>query len=110
MHEAATRAVTSFIFAPFSPATFSTFLQLNVSRENLVADTIRELAKFETADLKKPLKVWINKTVQHNIYFWSILFPCLLANIEKKNLGNMNIIEWNFRKSIISEGMAERKR
>jgi len=59
MQEAATRAVTSLIFAPFSPATFSTFLHLNVSRENLVADTIRELAKFETIDLKKPLKVWI---------------------------------------------------
>jgi len=57
MHEAATRAVTSLIFAPFSPATFSTFLHLNVSRENLVADTIRELGKFDTTELKKPLKV-----------------------------------------------------
>jgi E3 ubiquitin-protein ligase HERC4 len=57
MHEAATRAVTSLIFAPFSPATFSTFLQLHVSRENLVADTLRELAKCEPTDLKKPLKV-----------------------------------------------------
>jgi len=57
MHEAATRAVTSLIFAPFSPATFSTFLQLQVSRENLVADTLRELGKCEPTDLKKPLKV-----------------------------------------------------
>jgi len=57
MHDAATRAVTSLIFAPFSPATFSTFLQLHVSRENLVADTIRELARFDATELKKPLKV-----------------------------------------------------
>ncbi|GFG40937.1 hypothetical protein Cfor_04032 [Coptotermes formosanus] len=57
MNEAATRAVTSLLFAPFSPASISTFLQLHVSRENLVADTIRELAKFVATDLKKPLKV-----------------------------------------------------
>jgi E3 ubiquitin-protein ligase HERC4 len=57
VNEAATRAVTSLLFAPFLPANISTFLQLHVSRENLVADTIRELAKFETMDLKKPLKV-----------------------------------------------------
>jgi E3 ubiquitin-protein ligase HERC4 len=57
MNEAATRAVTSFLFSPYSPTNISTFLQLHVSRENLVADTIRELSKFGTTDLKKPLKV-----------------------------------------------------
>jgi hypothetical protein len=51
--------------------------------------------------------VWIYLTMQHNISFWSILFSCLLANIEKENLGNMNIIEFQ---SIISEGVAERTR
>jgi hypothetical protein len=40
--------------------------------------------------------------MQHNIYLWSILFSCLLANTEKKNLENMNIIEFQ---SIISEGV-----
>jgi E3 ubiquitin-protein ligase HERC4 len=57
MNQAATRAITSLLFSPFLSANISTFLEVHVSRENLVADTIRELAKFETTDLKKPLKV-----------------------------------------------------
>ncbi|PNF22147.1 putative E3 ubiquitin-protein ligase HERC4 [Cryptotermes secundus] len=57
MNQAATRAISSLLFSPFASANISTFLELHVSRRNLVADTIRELAKFETADLKKPLKV-----------------------------------------------------
>ncbi|KAJ9585786.1 hypothetical protein L9F63_002423 [Diploptera punctata] len=57
MSEAATRAFTSLLFAPFLTHNMSTFLEFQVSRENLVADTIRELAKYEASDLKKPLKV-----------------------------------------------------
>jgi E3 ubiquitin-protein ligase HERC4 len=57
MNQAATRAFTSLLFSPYVSANVSTFLELHVSRQNLVADTIRELARFETADLKKPLKV-----------------------------------------------------
>jgi E3 ubiquitin-protein ligase HERC4 len=57
MNQAATRAI-SLLFSPFASANISTFLELHVSRQNLVADTIRELARFETADLKKPLKVF----------------------------------------------------
>ncbi|XP_069702468.1 probable E3 ubiquitin-protein ligase HERC4 isoform X3 [Periplaneta americana] len=57
MNQAATRAFTTLFFSPLLAANISTFLELHVSRENLVADTIRELAKFEATDLKKPLKV-----------------------------------------------------
>jgi E3 ubiquitin-protein ligase HERC4 len=57
MNQAATRAITSLLFSPFVSAEISTFLELHVSRENLVADTIRELARCEASDLKKPLKV-----------------------------------------------------
>lgn len=57
MNQAATRAITSLFFSPVLSASISTFLELHVSRENLVTDTIRELAKFEATDLKKPLKV-----------------------------------------------------
>jgi hypothetical protein len=57
VNQAATRAITSLLFSPFTPASISTFLELHVSRKNLVADTIQELARFETSDLKKPLKV-----------------------------------------------------
>ena len=57
MSEAATRAFTSLLFAPFLSGSISTFLEFHVSRENLVADTIRELGKYDASDLKKPLKV-----------------------------------------------------
>jgi hypothetical protein len=59
MNQAATRAITSLLFSPILSASISTFLELHVSRENLVTDTIRELARFEATDLKKPLKVQI---------------------------------------------------
>ncbi|KAI8120902.1 putative E3 ubiquitin-protein ligase HERC4 [Lucilia cuprina] len=35
----------------------SQFIVLNVTRENLVQDTIREIARYNQSDLKKPLKV-----------------------------------------------------
>ncbi|PSN46654.1 hypothetical protein C0J52_07077 [Blattella germanica] len=57
MNQAATRALTSLLFSPFLAANISTFLEFTVSRENLVADTIRELARYESSDLKKPLKI-----------------------------------------------------
>lgn len=33
------------------------YIMLNVTRENLVEDTLRELMQYGTGDLKKPLKV-----------------------------------------------------
>lgn len=35
------------------------FLVLNVSREHIVADTLRELTHVDSSDLKKPLRVSI---------------------------------------------------
>lgn len=40
-----------------SPAAVSQYIVLNVTRENIVDDTIRELALYQASDLKKPLKV-----------------------------------------------------
>ncbi|XP_068967213.1 probable E3 ubiquitin-protein ligase HERC4 [Bombus flavifrons] len=60
MNEAATRAVMNQIFLdPFSvdPRHHNQFVILNVSRENIVADTLRELAQYNSSDLKKPLRV-----------------------------------------------------
>lgn len=37
----------------------SQFIVLNVSRENLVQDTLREIMQYNESDLKKPLKVSI---------------------------------------------------
>nr|CAD7579788.1 unnamed protein product [Timema californicum] len=57
MNHAATQALTSMLFAPSQTHSISAFLQLFVDRNNLVQDTIRELTKYNTSELKKPLKV-----------------------------------------------------
>ncbi|XP_012252634.2 probable E3 ubiquitin-protein ligase HERC4 isoform X1 [Athalia rosae] len=57
MNEAATRAITQMLFAPSGAANISAYVTLNVSRENLVADALRELSRYHSRDLKKPLKV-----------------------------------------------------
>ena len=60
MNEAATRAVMNqMFFDPFSANSrhHNQFLMLNVSRENIVADTLMELSHYDSSDLKKPLRV-----------------------------------------------------
>lgn len=54
MNEAASLAIQSLFMGGHPPPQYVT---LQVSRENIVADTLRELAKYGTSDLKKPLKV-----------------------------------------------------
>lgn len=43
----------------------SQFIVLNVTRENLVQDTLREIMQYNQNDLKKPLKVRFLKTQQN---------------------------------------------
>lgn len=58
MNEAATLAVMNqMFFDPFSIPHHNQFVILNVSRENIVADTLRELSQYNSSDLKKPLRV-----------------------------------------------------
>ncbi|XP_049804341.1 probable E3 ubiquitin-protein ligase HERC4 isoform X1 [Schistocerca nitens] len=57
MNQAATQVFTTMFFNPALATNISTFLQLHVSREHLVQDTLRELAKYSSSDLKKPLRV-----------------------------------------------------
>ncbi|XP_066590462.1 probable E3 ubiquitin-protein ligase HERC4 [Prorops nasuta] len=60
MNEAATRAITQMLFNPFPANNMDSqlrFLTLNVSRKNLVQDTLNELARYNSSDYKKPLKV-----------------------------------------------------
>lgn len=59
MHNAMQTAANQSIFMLFSgtPTAISQFIVLNVTRENIVEDTIRELAVYQASDLKKPLKV-----------------------------------------------------
>lgn len=60
MNEAATRNITHMFLNMFSTSDpVQQFVMLNVSRENLVDDTLRELSQYESRDLKKPLRVSI---------------------------------------------------
>lgn len=55
MHNAMQTAANSILTLFGSPANI--YIVLNVTRENIVIDTIRELTQYTSADLKKPLKV-----------------------------------------------------
>lgn len=57
MNEAVQRAFLTAMLSPSQPGVVQQFLVLNVSRENIVADTLRELSTVNSNDLKKPLKV-----------------------------------------------------
>lgn len=45
------------LLGPSSFQPVNHYLVLNVTRENLVADTVRELLMVSSSDLKKPLRV-----------------------------------------------------
>ncbi|XP_011296686.1 probable E3 ubiquitin-protein ligase HERC4 isoform X3 [Fopius arisanus] len=58
MHSAMNEAASRNIFlSGAAPLSARQFLILNVSRENIVADTLRELSEHNSSDLKKPLRV-----------------------------------------------------
>jgi len=58
MQAAATRAFTQMLFLDGNQHSLANqFIELNVSRDNLVVDTIRELSLYTQYDYKKPLKV-----------------------------------------------------
>jgi E3 ubiquitin-protein ligase HERC4 len=58
MQAAATRAFTQMLFLDGNQHSLANqFIELNVSRDNLVIDTIRELSLYTQYDYKKPLKV-----------------------------------------------------
>lgn len=59
-HSAMSHAAThNAMFAFHGLEPIQQFIVLNVTRENLVQDTLRELMQYGTGDLKKPLKVRI---------------------------------------------------
>lgn len=55
MHNAMQTAANNILTLFGAPANI--YIVLNVTRENIVEDTIRELTNYTSADLKKPLKV-----------------------------------------------------
>lgn len=60
MHRAMMQAQQNFFFASLfarEPQYANEFVVFNVTRENIVTDTIREICMCNVKDLKKPLKV-----------------------------------------------------
>lgn len=57
MNDAARQAFISMMFAPQNVLSINQFLVLNVTRDHLVEDAIRELSLVDPKDLKKPLRV-----------------------------------------------------
>ncbi|KAL1509492.1 hypothetical protein ABEB36_004214 [Hypothenemus hampei] len=57
MQSAAQQAIMAAIFSPTRAASINQFLVLNVTREHIVQDTLRELSAVSSNDLKKPLKI-----------------------------------------------------
>lgn len=59
MHAATGRLFLDILFNPIPQNLEShlRFVTLNVSRENIVADTLRELSQYDSSDLKKSLRV-----------------------------------------------------
>ncbi|CAD7081549.1 unnamed protein product [Hermetia illucens] len=59
MQSAMQNAATQGLYYMFTgaPVAISQFVVLNVTRENLVQDTFREISHYGASDLKKPLKV-----------------------------------------------------
>uniref|UniRef100_A0A182M4V1 HECT domain-containing protein n=1 Tax=Anopheles culicifacies TaxID=139723 RepID=A0A182M4V1_9DIPT len=56
MQSAATVNLFSMLCSPV-PSAASQYIVLNVTRENIVQDTIRELSHYAASDLKKPIKI-----------------------------------------------------
>lgn len=57
MNEAAQRSFMAMLFQPNAAQAVNQFLVLNVTRETIVSDTLRELIEVDSNDLKKPLKI-----------------------------------------------------
>ncbi|XP_050295958.1 probable E3 ubiquitin-protein ligase HERC4 isoform X2 [Anthonomus grandis grandis] len=57
MQNAAQQAVVAAMFSPNRMAAINQFLMLNITRDHIVEDTLRELSSVTPQDLKKPLKI-----------------------------------------------------
>ncbi|KAF5305408.1 hypothetical protein FQR65_LT07734 [Abscondita terminalis] len=57
MNQAAQRSFVTMLFQPEAVQAVHQFLVLNVTRETIVSDTLRELIEVDSSDLKKPLKI-----------------------------------------------------
>lgn len=59
MNDAARQAFITMMFSPQNEISINQFLVINVTRDHLVEDALRELSNMDPHDLKKPLRVWL---------------------------------------------------
>lgn len=57
MNQATSDMLASFFLFDIADPSLTQFLELHVSRNNIVEDTLRELSNYGERDFKKPLKV-----------------------------------------------------
>lgn len=57
MNDAARQAFVTMMFSPQNVMSINQFLVVNVTRDHLVEDAMRELSQVDPQDLKKPLRV-----------------------------------------------------
>ncbi|XP_017842940.1 probable E3 ubiquitin-protein ligase HERC4 isoform X1 [Drosophila busckii] len=57
MHSAMSNAVSNAFYNLLNYGHVSQFIVLNVTRDNIVQDSLRELQRYNQSDLKKPLKI-----------------------------------------------------
>ena len=59
MKEATQRAIAQMLFSSVGQSNIQAHMELHVTRDNIVEDTIRELSNYTENDYKKPLKVFL---------------------------------------------------
>lgn len=67
------RVIQRMFFEPMGPTAINQFLDIHVSRDNIVTDTIRELSEHSTSDLKKPLRVRDLMEIRISLYTQNLI-------------------------------------
>lgn len=95
MHVAMSAAATQSMFSWFGAAPAANiYTILNVSRTNIVEDTIRELSRYTSADLKKPLKIkFVNEEAEDTGGPRKEFFMLLLKDILDTKYGMFEYFE-----------------
>lgn len=70
MNDAARQAFVTMMFSPQNVLSINQFLVVNVTRDHLVENAMRELSQVDPQDLKKPLRVCFYPLMWHQKSFF----------------------------------------
>lgn len=84
MRDAASQAVIRMMLSSQNVVSLNQFLVLNVTRDHLVEDAIRELSHVDPHDLKKPLRV---KLITYNCIDYCVPITCILLDYRSNFVG-----------------------